>query len=216
VAIGIIMLIAISLRLAGCSREPVAHAPGITASSAPAPASTPAQPQTHIIVTDETGGRIVMIDAATGAIVDTVAVGKRPRGLRALRDGSHVLVALSGSPIAGPGVDESKLPPADRDADGVGVVDLATHKVVRTIKSGQDPETFALSPDEQTLYVSNEETAEMSVVDIAKGEVRARAKACELRLSRYPRPTSRRFLRSTRTAFARRATARTSPDPVRS
>ena len=74
-----------------------------------------------------------------------------------------LLVALSGSPIAGPGVDESKLPPADRAADGIGVVDLATRKVVRTLTSGQDPEAFDLSPDGKTLYVSNEETAEMSV-----------------------------------------------------
>jgi YVTN family beta-propeller protein len=148
------------------------------AGSAPAPSSTTASP-VHVIVSDETGGRIAIIDATTGAVIDTVAVGKRPRGLRVLRDGTHVLVALSGSPIAGPGVDESKLPPADRAADGIGVVDLATRQVVRMIQSGQDPETFALSPDEQTLYVSNEESAEMSVVDVAKGAVRAHVPACE-------------------------------------
>ena len=79
-----------------------------------------------------------------------------------------MLVALSGSPIAGPGVDESKLPPADRAADGIGVVDLATRKLVRTLKSGQDPEAFDLSPDGKTLYVSNEETAEMSVLDMSQ------------------------------------------------
>ena len=37
---------------------------------------------------------------------------------------------------AAQGVDESKLPPADRSADGVGVVDLATRKLVRTLPSG--------------------------------------------------------------------------------
>ena len=90
-----------------------------------------------------------------------------------------MLVALSGSPIAGPGVDESKLPPADRKADGIGVVDLATRKLVRTLQSGQDPEAFDLSPDGKTLYVSNEETAEMSVLDVASGTIRERVKIGE-------------------------------------
>jgi YVTN family beta-propeller protein len=147
------------------------------AGSAPAASTAPAP--VHVIVSDETGGRIAIIDAAAGTVVDTIPVGKRPRGLRALRDGTHVLVALSGSPIAGPGVDESKLPPADRSADGIGLVDLTTRQVVRIIQSGQDPETFALSADEQTLYVSNEESSEMSVVDLAKGTVRAHVQACE-------------------------------------
>ena len=64
-------------------------------------------------------------------------------------------MALSGSPRAGPGVDESKLPPGDHTADGVGVVDLASHKLLRTLESGQDPESFDLSRDGKTLYVSN-------------------------------------------------------------
>ena len=51
-------------------------------------------------------------------------------------------------------------------------MDLATRKLVRVLKSGQDPETFDISPDGKTLYVSNEETAEMSVLDLASGEIR--------------------------------------------
>jgi YVTN family beta-propeller protein len=164
----------IAASLTGCGREPAQSSSGATGS---APQQTPHQ--IHIITSDETGGRVVVIDAASGAVIDAIPVGKRPRGLRALHDGTHVLVALSGSPIAGPGIDESKLPPADRTADGIGIVDLTTRRVVRMIKSGQDPEAFAISPDEQTLYVSNEETAEMSVVDLAKGEVRTRVAACE-------------------------------------
>jgi hypothetical protein len=74
-----------------------------------------------------------------------LAVGKRPRGIRVLGDGQHLLVALSGSPIAGPGVDEPKLPPGDRKADGIGLVDLRALKVSRVLRSGTDPEAFALS-----------------------------------------------------------------------
>jgi YVTN family beta-propeller protein len=142
----------------------------------PARQATAPADGTRIYVSDETGGSIIAIDPDGGRVVDRIAVGKRPRGLRLSRDGTQLLVALSGSPIGGPGVDESKLPPADRAADGIGVVDLATRKLVRTLRSGQDPESFDLSPDGKTLYVSNEDAAEMSVVDVSTGAVRERVK----------------------------------------
>ncbi|HEY1698037.1 MAG TPA: beta-propeller fold lactonase family protein [Polyangiaceae bacterium] len=127
-----------------------------------------------LYVSDEAGGAVVGIDPANGAIVTRIPVGKRPRGLHVSRDGKKLYVALSGSPRGGPGVDESKLPPADRSADGIGVVDLVARKLLNTFPSGQDPEAFDLSPDGQTLYVSNEETAEMSVLDVVSGTVRKR------------------------------------------
>jgi len=130
----------------------------------------------RLVVTDETGGNLVTVDPETGQVLDRISVGKRPRGLLLLPDGVHVAVALSGSPIAGPGVDESTLPPPDRSADGIGVVDLAARKLVRTLPSGQDPETFDLSSDGQTIYVSNEETAEVSALDIATATIRGRVK----------------------------------------
>ena len=136
-------------------------------------AAARAAPQ-RVYVSNETAGTIAVIDPATGNVLATIPVGKRPRGLRLSRDGKQLYVALSGSPIAPPGVDESTLPPADRSADGIAVVDIATRKIVRTIHSGQDPEAFDLSPDGRWLYVSNEETAEMSVVDVAAGKVALR------------------------------------------
>ena len=84
-------------------------------------------------------------------------MGKRPRGVKVSHDGKTLYVALSGSPRGGPGVDESKLPPPDRSADGVGVVDLVARKLVRTLPSGQDPESFDLSQDGKHAFVSNEE-----------------------------------------------------------
>lgn len=116
------------------------------------------------------------MNVATGEVVGRYEVGKRPRALRVSRDESQLFVALSGSPIGGPNVDESKLPPADRSADGIGVLDIITGKLIRKLKSGADPESFDLSLDGATLYVSNEDTAEMSMVDVASGEVRSRVK----------------------------------------
>jgi len=142
--------------------------------SAPKPISATSAAGPLVYISDEIGGNIVAVDPADARVVATIAVGKRPRGIKLSRDGKLLYVAVTGSPLGGPNVDESKLPPADRDADGIGVVDLATRKLVRVLKSGQDPETFDISPDGKTLYVSNEETAEMSVLDLASGETRKR------------------------------------------
>ena len=140
----------------------------------PAARQDAAPPGVRVLVSNETAGTIAIVDPATGVVVQTVAVGKRPRGLKLSRDGRLLFVALSGSPIAPPGVDESTLPPPDRAADGIGVVDLTTNTLVRTYPSGQDPESFDLSLDGKELYVSNEETAEMSVLDLASGTIVAR------------------------------------------
>src|ERR1700752_2996567 len=121
------------LSIAGCSRE---APPPATSTPAPAPAPAPKPAGPRLYVSDETGGAVVVIDTASAQVVERIAVGKRPRGIRVSRDGTQLLVALSGSPIAGPGVDESKLPPADRAADGIGVVDLATQELVRNLPGG--------------------------------------------------------------------------------
>jgi len=127
-----------------------------------------------LYVSAEEGGEVVIIDAGAGEVVGRVPVGKRPRGLKLSGDGKHLFVALSGSPRGGPGVDESKLPPADRAADGIGMVEVASRKVMRTFDSGQDPESFDVSRDGRTLYVSNEESAEMSVLDLTAAKVIAK------------------------------------------
>jgi YVTN family beta-propeller protein len=134
---------------------------------------SPDHTRTRVIVSNENAGTVSVIDPRTSAVLATIEVGKRPRGLRISPDGKTLYVALSGSPKGGPGVDESKLPPPDRAADGIGVVDLDSMRLVRTIKSGQDPETFDLVGPSM-LVVSNEETSEASIVDLGSGTVRTR------------------------------------------
>lgn len=152
-----------------CNRASESPQPGASQPAAPPPASGP-----RVFVSDETGSSIVVVNPDTGEVVQRIAVGKRPRGIRLTRDNRRLLVALSGSPIGGPGVDESKLPPADRAADGIGVVDVDTGAVVRKYQSGQDPEAFAISPDGRTIYVANEDAAQMSVVDLESGTITQR------------------------------------------
>jgi hypothetical protein len=96
---------------------------------------------------DEAGGNVAVVDLSHAEVVANIPVGKRPRGVKLSPDRTLLYVALSGSPRGGPGIDESKLPPPDRSADGIGIVDVATRKLVKIIPSGQDPETFDIAPD---------------------------------------------------------------------
>ena len=111
-------------------------------------------------------GIVSIVDAATLNVVSTIPLGKRPRGIHASPDGQLIYVALSGSPIAGPGVDESTLPPPDKSADGIGIFDVSQNKLVRTIRSGSDPENFDVSKDGKFLYVSNEDAAGVTILNL--------------------------------------------------
>ena len=62
------------------------------------------------------------------------------------------------------------MPPPDRSADGIGDVDVATHKVKR-VSAGNDPEQLDISADGKRLYVANEDAGQVSVVDVAAGNV---------------------------------------------
>ena len=139
----------------------------------------PAPPPVRVYVTNEASGDISVIDPATQAVIATVKVGKRPRGLKISPDGKMLYVALSGSPNAPPGVDEKTLPPPDRSADGIGEVDLATNTLTRVIHAGNDPEQVDISLDGSRLYVANEDTAQVSVVDVKTGSIVATAKVGE-------------------------------------
>ena len=101
----------------------------------------------------------------------TVPLGKRARGIHPSADGNLIFVALSGSPFAPPGTDESTLPPPDKIADGIGVFDIAQQKMLRKVPGGSDPEQFAISKDGKLLYVSNEDAAGLSFVDPSNGQV---------------------------------------------
>src|SRR6516165_7688735 len=146
------------------------------AAAAGAPLARPSAVRAaELYVSGEESGEIVVVDTDKGEVTARIPVGKRPRGIKLSRDGKLLYVALSGSPRGGPGVDESKLPPADRSADGIGVVDVEKRALVRTLPSGQDPESFDLSPDGNIAYISNEESAEMSALDLSSGNIRGRA-----------------------------------------
>ena len=142
----------------------------LAGSGSAALAAEPAAPY-RVLVTNERSGTLTVVDGKTRTVVATVPLGKRPRGLKTSPDGKLLYVALSGSPIAGPGVDESKLPPPDKGADGIGVVDLSTLKLVKVLRGVSDPEQLAVSADGKRLYVASEDTGQAFVLDASDGRI---------------------------------------------
>ena len=140
-------------------------------STNPPAASIPESTGPRIYVTNEVSGDLSIIDSGTLKVIATVPLGKRPRGIHSSPDHKTLYVALSGTPIAGPDVDESTLPLPDKSADGIGVYDVAQNKVLRIIPGGSDPENFDISKDGKQLYISNEDISAMSIVDVATGKV---------------------------------------------
>ena len=137
--------IAVCALAVACGQNAPKPEPAATAT--PAPAAPPPIPPVRVFVTNETSGDLTVIDAATQTVITTAPLGKRPRGIQPSPDGKSLYVALSGSPPAPPGIDESKLPPPDRTADGIGEIDADTYKVKRIIHAGNDPEQLAVSAD---------------------------------------------------------------------
>jgi YVTN family beta-propeller protein len=126
-------------------------------------------------VTNEDGESVSVLDTDKGEVVATVNVGKRPRGMKLSRDGKELFVAVSGLPKCPPSVPDEECAKLKRDltADGIAVIDTATLKLNRLLKSGSDPEQFDLSHDGKRLFISNEDTGTLTVVGIASGEVEA-------------------------------------------
>lgn len=137
----------------------------IAALRAPAGLSLPPTVAAHLVyVTNEGSGDISIVDPVTARETARIAIGKRPRGLVASPDGRLLYVAVSGSPAAGPGVDTRTLPPPDKAADGIVVIDLATRQVMRTLRGISDPEQIAISPDGTRLYVASEDSGQVVVI----------------------------------------------------
>jgi YVTN family beta-propeller protein len=154
-----------------------------------APIAGHAKPDYQIFVTNEKSGDLTVINGADFTVAGTIPVGKRPRGIHVSPDGKTVYVALSGTPVKDPpkldangnpifekgskaaSDDDDDDAGADKAADGIGVVDVASKKLTRKLNAGSDPEEFDLSKDGKQIYVSNEDVKSASVINIATNKV---------------------------------------------
>jgi len=138
----------------------------------------------QVYVTNERSGDVTVIDGASNKVTATIPVGKRPRGIHTSPDGKTIYIALSGTPIEGPpeldangnpvfkrDKDDDDDVAADKSADGIGVLDVATRKLTKKISVGSDPEEFDISRDGRQLFVSNEDVKTASSVSLANGKV---------------------------------------------
>src|SRR5262245_15946514 len=132
-------------------------------------------PNYLVFVSNERSGDVTVIDGATDSVVGTFPVGKRPRGIHATPDGKRVFVTLSGSPRMAPGLDENR-PPADKRADGLGVIDPTARKLIDRWHVGSDPEQFAISKDGKFGFIANEDDASASIIDLDSGQPRGKIK----------------------------------------
>ena len=139
-----------------------------------------------VCVSNEKSGDISVI--VNNSLVNTIPVGKRPRGIHASPDGKYIYVALSGTPVGGPPKLDAQGNPiferedekeSDHTADAIGVVDVQEKKLVKKLPAGSDPEQFAVSNDGNHIYISNEDTGEASVMNVGNGKVESKVQVAE-------------------------------------
>src|SRR3954452_22138862 len=98
-------------------------------------------------VSNEKSNRVSVIDVDKLAVVKTIKVGQRPRGIELSKDGKFILVAVG-------------------DDDTIQMIDSNTHEIVATLPSGPDPELFAQDPSGEILYVANESDNTVTIIDM--------------------------------------------------
>jgi YVTN family beta-propeller protein len=126
-------------------------------------------------VSNEDDGTVAVIDVGRLSVLGSVEVGKRPRGIVLSRDGATLYVAVSGLPKCPPPIPEEQCEklPRDAQADGVVIVDTGTLRRTGILKGVSDPERVEVSRDGRSLFVTEEDTARLSVLDAARGTLRA-------------------------------------------
>jgi YVTN family beta-propeller protein len=113
---------------------------------------------TRLYVSNVMDGTLSIVDTNTAKILRTVpAGGAHPSGLRFLPDGRHLVISFIGDKTS--------------DAGSLGVMDLQTGKLVKSIPVQAQSERFDITPDGKRAYVANLVGQTISVVDLERGAV---------------------------------------------
>src|SRR5882757_2320398 len=100
-------------------------------------------------VSNEKSNTVSVIDTDKWAVIKTIKVGQRPRGIEFTRDGKFVMVAVG-------------------DDDTIQMIDTGSQEVTDTLPSGPDPELFIQDKAGKILYVANENDNTVTIIDLEK------------------------------------------------
>jgi PQQ-dependent catabolism-associated beta-propeller protein len=114
-----------------------------------APAAN-AQGADKVYVSSEKDNAIYVFNAQ-GDRLSRIEVCKRPRDMAFSPDHKQIMVVCG-------------------DSNALGLVDLATGRLERSVPLGDSPEMFALSPDGKLAYVSIEDDSVMAAYDLGSGK----------------------------------------------
>lgn len=78
----------------------------------------------HVLISDDEAGEILVLDTATHAVTNRLALGKNPEGILIEPGGGHAYVAVNGD-------------------NNIAVIDLASMTVARRIPTGRGPDGMA-------------------------------------------------------------------------
>lgn len=122
--------------------------------------SVQAQDDYVVYVTNEDSNNISVVDGNSHAVLATIDVGKRPRGLKVSPDGTRVYVAVSGAPKCPPTMPDEECDKLETDlsADGIAEVDAVAGRLLRVLPSGLDPEQFDVNWTTGLVYVANKKS----------------------------------------------------------
>src|SRR6478735_233901 len=110
-------------------------------------------------VSNEMSHDVSVVDLSTSAVVATIPIVGRPRGIQTSPDGRTVYVTSSDAQ-----------PGRESNVDGIVAIDVATRKVRTMFHVGTDPEQFGVTPDGERLYASNEDGGTATAVDTRTGK----------------------------------------------
>jgi YVTN family beta-propeller protein len=107
--------------------------------------------QTRAFVVDADSGALVVVNIASGQIEQRLNVGKAPEGASIAPSGKLIAVCIE-------------------DDDAVAIVDVASAKLLQKIHTqGSNPEHCMFSSDDRWLLVSNENSANLDLIDVKAG-----------------------------------------------
>lgn len=143
------------------------------------PSVAVAQAAGFAFVSNEISHSISVIDLAKNAVVATIPLPGRARGIQTSPDQKHVYVAMS-----------DDRPNIEGPADAIADIEVATRKLVATHHAGSDPEQFAVTPDGKRLYASNEDGGTATAIDLKTGKQSRRSSSGSSRRVSPSAPTA--------------------------